>query len=186
MKTAELFVLAGPTAVGKGTVVALLQKKYPGKFFTSVSATTRRPRPGEEHGKHYLFISQAEFERMIAAGELLEYAKVHGQNYYGTPKQPVLQSLQRGIPALLEIDLAGARQVRQNFPAARLVFLSPPSFEELKTRLVGRGTEDEAEQQRRLETARTELAAQSEFDVVVVNDVLEDTVEQLAQIMGLK
>lgn len=137
---AVLTVLAGPTAVGKGTVAADVRERYP-DIWISVSATTRKPRPNEVHGVHYLFVSDAEFDRMIADGELLEWAVVHKAARYGTPKQPVLDKLAEGRPALLEIDLQGARQVRESMPEAQFVFLAPPSWDELVRRLVFRGTE---------------------------------------------
>ncbi len=140
---ARLTVLAGPTAVGKGTVAADIRERFP-DIWISVSATTRKPRPNEVHGVHYLFVSDAEFDRMIADGELLEWAVVHKAARYGTPKQPVLAKLAEGRPALLEIDLQGARQVRETMPEAQFVFLAPPSWDELVRRLVGRGTETAA------------------------------------------
>ena len=161
-------MLAGPTAVGKGSVASYLREHYP-EVWLSVSATTRPPRPGEVDGEHYFFVDDTEFDRMIAADELLEWAVVHGQARYGTPRRPVQEALAAGRLALLEIDLQGARQVRESAPEARFVFLAPPSWDELVRRLIGRGTETEEEQQRRLQTARAELAAESEFDATVVN-----------------
>jgi guanylate kinase len=182
MPPARLTVLAGPTAVGKGTVTAWLREHHP-EIWISVSATTRPPRPGEVHGRHYWFVSEEEFDRMVAAGELLEWAVVHGSARYGTPRQPVEQALAEGRPGLLEIDLQGARQVRRSMPDALLVFLKPPSWEELVRRLVGRGTETEAERERRLETARQELAAEREFDATVVNTDVPVAAEQLVALM---
>lgn len=164
----RLLVLAGPTAVGKGTVAAQIRQQHP-DIHLSVSATTRAPRPGEVDGVHYFFVDDAEFDRMIAEGQLLEYATVHNRHRYGTPRGPVEQALAAGRTVLLEIDLQGARQVREAEPSASLVFLLPPSWDELVDRLVGRGTEDAEERARRLRTARTELAAQNEFDYLVVN-----------------
>ena len=161
-------MLAGPTAVGKGTVAAYIREHHP-EVWISVSATTRTPRPGEVHGVHYWFVSDEEFDRMVADGELLEWAVVHRRARYGTPRAPVEEALAAGRPALLEIDLQGARQVRETMPEALFVFLAPPSWEELVRRLVGRGTETEEERERRLETAREELAAEPEFDVTIVN-----------------
>ncbi|MBO1750430.1 guanylate kinase [Actinotalea sp. BY-33] len=181
---ARLTVLAGPTAVGKGTVSADIRERYP-EVWLSVSATTRTPRPGEVDGVHYHFVGPEAFARMVAEGELLEWAVVHGRNSYGTPRGPVLERLAAGRPALLEIDLAGARQVRAAMPEARFVFLAPPSWEELERRLVGRGTEDEAERERRLATAKVELAAASEFDHVVVNDEVQRATDELVEVMGL-
>ncbi|MFP5348042.1 MAG: guanylate kinase, partial [Actinomycetes bacterium] len=163
---ARLTVLAGPTAVGKGTVAADVRARYP-EVWLSVSVTTRPARPGERDGVHYHFLDDATFDVMAAGGELLEWAVVHGRYRYGTPRRPVEEALAAGRPALLEIDLQGARQVRASMPDARFVFLAPPSWDELVRRLVGRGTEDRAEQERRLAKARVELAASCEFDEVV-------------------
>lgn len=185
MSISKLLVLAGPTAVGKGTVVSELRRRHP-ELFVSVSATTRQPRPGEVDGVHYHFVSRKEFEELIERGQMLEYALVHGANYYGTLRGPVQQCLDSGHSALLEIDLAGARQVKAAMPQAELVFLAPPSWQELVDRLVGRGTEDESERERRLATAKVELAAQDEFDVVIVNDTVARATDELEALMGLK
>ena len=179
---ARLTVLAGPTAVGKGTVAGYLREHHP-EIWISVSVTTRAPRPDEEHGRHYWFVDDGEFDRMVARGELLEWAVVHGAARYGTPRGPVEQVLARGTPALLEIDLQGARQVRRSMPDALFVFLKPPSWEELVNRLVGRGTESEDERARRLQTAREELAAESEFDRTVVNGEIQHAGEELVALM---
>ena len=181
---ARLTVLAGPTAVGKGTIVAELRRRYP-DLFVSISATTRKPRPGEVDGVHYHFVSAEEFDTLIANGQMLEWALVHGVHRYGTPRGPVQKQLDAGRPALLEIDLAGARQVRRAMPQARLVFLAPPSWDELVRRLAGRGTEDPEEQGRRLATARTEMEAADEFDHVVINDTVASATDELARLMGL-
>ena len=178
----RLTVLAGPTAVGKGSVSADIRAHHP-EVWISVSATTRAPRPGEENGVHYWFVSDDEFDRMVAEGELLEWAVVHRAARYGTPRRPVEEALAAGRPALLEIDLQGARQVRASMPDAFFVFLAPPSWEELVSRLVGRGTETEAERTRRLETAREELAAEAEFDVTVVNSEVHRAGEELVTLM---
>lgn len=178
----RLIVLAGPTAVGKGTVAADVRRTHP-EVWISVSATTRAPRPGEEDGVHYWFVSDAEFDAMVEEGQLLEWAVVHKAARYGTPRGPVDAALAAGKPAMLEIDLQGARQVRENMPEAVLVFLKPPSWDELVRRLVGRGTESEAERERRLETARAELAAESEFDVTIVNHEVHAAAEQLVALM---
>lgn len=164
----RLLVLAGPTAVGKGTVAAHIREQHP-EIHLSVSATTRAPRPGEVDGVHYYFVDDAEFDRLIAENGLLEYATVHNAHRYGTPRAPVEKALAEGKTVLLEIDLQGARQIRAADPAASLVFLLPPSWDVLVQRLLLRGTEDAAERSRRLRTARTELAAQNEFDHLVVN-----------------
>jgi guanylate kinase len=177
-------VLAGPTAVGKGSVAADIREHHP-EVWISVSATTRAPRPGEVNGVHYWFVSEEEFDRMVAEDDLLEWAVVHGQNRYGTPRQPVDLALASGHPAMLEIDLQGARQVRETMPEALFVFLEPPSWDELVRRLVGRGTEGEAERERRLATAREELAAQAEFDVSIVNREVHAAAEELVALMEL-
>lgn len=174
-------MLAGPTAVGKGTVAACVRTKHP-EIWISVSVTTRAPRPGEVDGVHYHFITDAEFDEMIAADGLLEWAVVHGAARYGTPRAPVEERLEAGKPALLEIDLQGARQVRERMPDALMVFLKPPSWEELVRRLVGRGTEGPEERERRLETARIELEAEEEFDVTIVNTNVESACEELVDL----
>lgn len=178
----RLVVLAGPTAVGKGTVAAYVRQHHPG-VWVSVSATTRPPRPGEVHGEHYYFVDDDEFDRMTREGQLLEWALVHGQARYGTPREPVEQVLGQGRPALLEIDLQGARKVRQAMPDALFVFLAPPSWDDLVDRLVGRGTETPEERQVRLSTARTEIAAAEEFDVTIVNDDVSRAAEELVSLM---
>ena len=178
----RLTVLAGPTAVGKGTVAAYIREQHP-EIWISVSATTRRPRPGEVHGEHYWFVSDEEFDRMVVEEELLEWAVVHRHARYGTPRGPVEKVLSEGRPALLEIDLQGARQVRSTMPEALFVFLKPPSWEELVSRLVGRGTETEEERVRRLETAVDELAAEPEFDVTVVNTEVNVAGEELVTLL---
>ncbi|HEX3811468.1 MAG TPA: guanylate kinase [Mycobacteriales bacterium] len=179
---AHLTVLAGPTAVGKGTVAARIQATHP-EIWLSVSATTRKPRPGEVDGLTYLFVDDAEFDRMIADGELLEWAVVHRAARYGTPRRPVELALAEGRHALLEIDLQGARKVREIMPDALFVFLAPPSWEELVRRQLGRGTENAAERERRLATARAELAAESEFDKIVINGNVEQAAEELVALM---
>ena len=181
---AHLVVLAGPTAVGKGTVSGYIRDNYP-DVHISVSATTRSPRPGEVDGVHYYFVDDAEFDRKIAAGELLEWATVHNSYRYGTPRPPIDLALQEGRSVLLEIDLQGARLVRAAMPEARLVFLLPPTWEELVRRLIGRGTESPAEQQRRLATARVELAAQDEFDYKVVNHEVSQAAQEVVDLMAV-
>lgn len=175
-------MLAGPTAVGKGTVAAYVREHYP-QVWLSVSATTRRPRPGEVDGRHYHFLDEPEFDRLEREGQLLESAHVHGRSRYGTPRLPVEEALAAGRPALLEIDLQGARQVREVMPEALFVFLAPPSWDELVSRLVGRGTETAEEREVRLRTARDELAAQEEFDVTIVNDDVARAAEHLVSLM---
>ncbi|WP_438488988.1 guanylate kinase [Streptomyces sp. S186] len=177
----RLTVLSGPSGVGKSTVVAHLRKVHP-EIWLSVSATTRRPRPGERHGVQYFFVEDEEFDKLIANGELLEWAEFAG-NRYGTPRKAVLDRLDAGEPVLLEIDLQGARQVRESMPEANLVFLAPPSWEELVRRLTGRGTEAPEVIERRLEAARIELAAEKEFDVTLVNTSVEDVSRELLALM---
>ena len=181
----RLTVLAGPTAVGKGTLVAELRRRHP-DLFVSVSATTRAPRPDEVDGADYHFVSDAEFDDLVGGGQMLEWALVHGTHRYGTPRAPVQAQLDAGRPALLEIDLAGARQVRQSMPTAQLVFVMPPSWDELVARLVGRGTEDAGEQRRRLLTARAEMDAAREFDHIIVNDTVARATDELENLLGLK
>ena len=181
----HLIVLAGPTAVGKGTVSAYIRENYP-EVLLSVSATTRPPRPGEIDGVHYYFVSDAEFDRMIVDHELLEWAVVHNSYRYGTPRPPIDAALEAGRQVLLEIDLQGARNVKSTLPSAILVFLLPPTWEELVRRLTGRGTEDPAEQARRLETARVELAAQDEFDFRVVNTDARVAAREVVELMAVR
>ena len=177
----RLIVLAGPTAVGKGTVAAHIKEHHP-EIMLSVSATTRAPRPGEVEGEHYFFVDDAEFDRLVRDGELLEHATVHNHHRYGTPRAPIDAALAEGRTVLLEIDLQGARQVRAAEPSATLVFLLPPSWDELVQRLVGRGTEGDEERARRLRTAKVELAAQGEFDYRVVNDDVAHAAAEVAKI----
>jgi guanylate kinase len=174
---ASLTVLSGPSGVGKSTVIQELRAHYP-DLWVSVSATTRKPRPGEIQGVHYYFVDDAEFDRMVERGDLLEWAVFAG-NKYGTPRAPVEDRRAAGVPVLLEIDLQGARQVRRNSPDARLVFLAPPSWDELVRRLVGRGTEPPEVIERRLAAAREELAAEEEFDITLVNTDVKTVCQQL-------
>lgn len=182
--SSHVWVISGPSGVGKGTVCARLRELHP-ELFYSVSMTTRAPRPGEIEGVSYHFVSTDEFRALIEAGQLLEWAVVHGSNYYGTPCQPVADALSQGRQVVLEIDLQGARQVKQHLPEAELVFLEPPSWEELVHRLVGRGTENAQVQQRRLDTAKQELDDATQADHVIVNDQIEETVATLVSLMGL-
>lgn len=168
--------------MGKGTISAYVRERHP-EVWISVSATTRPPRPGEIDGRHYHFVSPQRFEQMTRDGEFLETAWVHNTAWYGTPRAPVQEALNQGRPALLEIDIQGARQVRAAMPEALLVFLAPPSWEELVRRLTGRGTESGAEQDARLATARQELAAQVEFDVAIENDEVQRAGEELVSLM---
>jgi guanylate kinase len=179
----RLTVLSGPSGVGKSTVVAHLRSAHP-EVWHSVSVTTRHPRPGEIHGVHYFFADTEGFDKLVANGELLEWAQFAGHRY-GTPRQPVLDRLAAGTPTLLEIDLQGARQVRAAMPDALQVFLAPPSWDELVRRLIGRGTEPPEVIEQRLAAARVELAAEPEFDVTLVNTSVEDVCRELLNLMGL-
>lgn len=178
-----LTVLAGPSGVGKGTVARAIVDRHP-EVFLAVSATTRPRRPGEVDGVDYFFVDRDWFERALGAGEILESAAYQG-NLYGSLRAPVEAALAEGRPALLEIELEGARQVAGSMPGALLVFLEPPSEAELAKRLAERGTEDAATRHRRLERAKEEMAAAGEFDVVIVNDELEQTVRAVESAMGL-
>ncbi|UYN84214.1 MAG: guanylate kinase [Microcella sp.] len=184
VRRGRLIVLAGPTAVGKGTVSSYIRDHHP-TVLLSVSATTRAPRPGERDGVHYYFVDDSRFDEMIANGELLEWAVVHNASRYGTPKAPVVAALDEGRSVLLEIDLQGARRVRATMPEAVLVFLLPPSWEELVRRLTGRGTESAEEQARRLATARVELAAQDEFDELIVNDDVSRAAQEVVDLLAV-
>jgi guanylate kinase len=176
-------VLSGPSGVGKSTVVAHMRKEHP-EVWLSVSATTRKPRPGEKHGVHYFFVTDDEMDKLIANGELLEWAEFAG-NRYGTPRAAVQERLEKGEPVLLEIDLQGARLVRESMPEAQLVFLAPPSWEELVRRLTGRGTEPPEVIERRLQAAKTELAAEPEFDTTLVNTSVEDVARELLALVDV-
>lgn len=176
-------VLSGPSAVGKSSVVRRLRDEVPNLHF-SVSATTRSPRPGEVDGVDYHFVSSEEFQRLIDKGELLEWAEIHGGlQRSGTPAQPVADAAAAGQPVLIEVDLAGAKAVKTAMPDSLTVFLAPPSWEALEQRLIGRGTETPEVIARRLTTARAELAAQNEFDVVVVNSQLESACSELLSLL---
>ncbi|MER5946206.1 guanylate kinase [Streptomyces sp. NPDC001904] len=177
----RLTVLSGPSGVGKSTVVAHMRKEHP-EVWLSVSATTRKPRPGEKHGVQYFFVTDEEMDKLIANGELLEWAEFAG-NRYGTPRRAVLDRLDAGEPVLLEIDLQGARLVRESMPEAQLVFLAPPSWDELVRRLTGRGTESAEVIERRLDTAKVELASEAEFDTTLVNTSVEDVARELLALM---
>jgi guanylate kinase len=179
---ARLTVLSGPSGVGKRTVITALRRNYP-EVWVSVSCTTRAPRPGEAEGIDYYFVDRAAFEKMVEAGELLEHAEFAG-NLYGTPRQPVLDHLAAGIPTILEIELAGARQVRRSMAHARFVFLAPPSLDVLIQRLRDRGTETADAIAARLEHAQTELAAENEFDETIVNNDVEQAAHELAALIA--
>jgi guanylate kinase len=179
---ARLTVLSGPSGVGKDSVIELIRTRSPWVWL-SVSVTTRPMRDYEVDGVHYYFVTRTQFERMVAAGELLEHAEFAG-NLYGTPRGAVEGRLRVGQPVLLKIDLQGARQVRAAMPEAQLVFLAPPSVEELRRRLIGRGTDDEETIRRRLLHADEELAAEREFDATIVNDYVERAAEELVGLLG--
>jgi guanylate kinase len=178
---ARVFVITGPSGVGKGTLIRTLRERLP-DLELSVSATTRAPRPGERDGVEYHFLDDADFQRRVDAGEFVEHATYSGRRY-GTLRSELERHIAAGHPVVLEIEVQGARQVRQTLPEALQVFIAPPSLEALRARLVGRGTDDEEQVAARLRTAEEELAAQHEFGHVVVNDRLEDAVEELLSIV---
>jgi guanylate kinase len=182
--TGRVVVLSGPSAVGKSSVVRCLRERIPNLMF-SVSATTREPRPGEVDGVDYHFVTPARFQQLIDAGALLEWADIHGGLHRsGTPADPVRAATRSGLPVLIEVDLAGARAVKRAMPEALSVFLAPPSWEDLEARLRARGTETPAVMRRRLDTARVEMAAQEDFDVVVVNSRLESACAELVSLLA--
>lgn len=173
----QLIVLAGPSGVGKGTLLNRLLAAHP-EVKVSVSATTRKPRPGEIDGQHYYFVSRDRFNAMVANGDLLEWAEFAG-NCYGTPKAPIEKAIARGEQVILEIELVGARQVRQSFPEAQQIFILPPSVEALEARIRSRGHDSDEAIAQRLNQAKTELAAANEFDLKIVNDSLETALAEL-------
>ena len=181
MNKGKLFVITGPSGTGKGTVLKRVFADIDNIFY-SISATTRSPRPGEEHGREYYFVSKSDFEDMIANNKLLEYAAYSG-NYYGTPLQPIQEKTEDGKDVVLEIELQGAIQVRKRCPDAAFIFISPPSMEELERRLRSRATEDEAHIQMRLAKAKEECAAADKFDHIVVNDDLDTAVNELSKVI---
>ncbi len=180
---ARVVVLTGPSGVGKSTVVRTLRREHP-DLWLSVSVTTRHPRPGERDGREYHFVDHPTFDRLVAEGDLLEWAEFAG-NRYGTPRTPVLERVAAGVPVLLEVDLQGARRVRREMPEAIQVFLAPPTWDELERRLVGRGTEPPDVIDRRLAAARVELAAESEFDVSIDNHDVAAVCARLLDLLGL-
>jgi len=179
---ARVFVITGPSGVGKGTLIRGLMERIPG-LELSVSATTRAPRPGERDGVDYHFLTREEFDRRVQAGDFVEHADYAGRSY-GTLRSELDERIRAGVPVVLEIEVQGARQVRAAMPEAVQVFIAPPSLPALRTRLVGRGTDDAAEVERRLAVAEQELAAQPEFGHVVVNDRLEDALDRLTGIVA--
>jgi guanylate kinase len=176
-----VFVITGPSGVGKGTLIRTLLERLPA-LELSVSATTRAPRAGEEDGVDYHFLGEAEFDRRVLEGDFLEHADYSGRRY-GTLRSELERRLVDGASVVLEIEVQGARQVKEKMPDAMRIFIAPPSEEALRTRLVGRGTDDEAARERRLATAKSELAAQDEFDIVVTNDRLDDAADELERIV---
>lgn len=180
-KKGTLFVVTGPSGAGKGTVLRQVMAQLDSLYF-SISATTRAPRPGEVDGVHYHFITRERFQQLIHENRLLEHAEYVG-NYYGTPLDPVLEHLEQGDDVILEIEIQGARQVKARYPKSALVFIAPPSFEELENRLRGRGTESEETICRRMETARRECAHMDAFQYIVLNDTAENAAKELASII---
>jgi guanylate kinase len=176
-----VFVITGPSGVGKGTLIRNLLERVP-ELELSVSATTRAPRPGEVEGADYHFLDEAEFDRRVLEGDFLEHAGYSGRRY-GTLRSEVQRRLDAGASVVLEIEVQGARQVKEKLPEAMRIFIAPPSEEALRTRLVGRGTDDDEQRERRLATAKSELAAQGEFDTVVVNDRLDDAADDLERVV---
>lgn len=177
-----LIVLSGPSGVGKGTVRQAIFSRDDNKFVYSISATTRKPREGEVHGVDYFFLSREEFEQKIQEGKFLEYAEYVG-NYYGTPLDFVEKTLESGKDVLLEIEVQGAKQVREKMPDGIFIFLMPPSLEELEKRIIGRGTETIETIQNRMETARKEIELMSLYDYIVENDTIENAVERIQAIV---
>ena len=179
--TGRLIVFTGPSGGGKGTLLKALVARYP-QLYISISATTRRPRTGEVHGEHYYFVSREQFEAMIAADDLLEWAEFAG-NFYGTPKGAVTEQIRQGKSVVLEIELEGARQIYREFPGACRIFILPPSIEELEYRIRHRGQDDDGAIARRLARARTEIAAASEFDIQIITDDLEQALQRLEAVL---
>lgn len=181
MATGRLIVLTGPSGVGKGTLLRSLLQRHP-QLYLSISVTTRQPRPGEVNGKHYYFVSRPEFDRMVVNNELLEWAEFAG-NCYGTPRLSVEEQIRLGKWVVLEIELEGARQIRRSFPEALRIFILPPSIPELEYRLRSRGQDSEAAIIRRLERAKAEIDAASEFDLQVINDDLEKALNRIESVL---
>ena len=180
-KTGKLYIISGPSGSGKSTILRSVLENMPDIYF-SVSATTRQPRPGEVHGEHYHFLSQAEFDQLVEADGLLEYAQYVG-NSYGTPAEPIREKLEAGVDVLLDIEVQGAEQIKEKMPEAVAIFLSPPSLEILEERLRNRGTDSEEKIKHRLETARRELEQVARYDFLVVNDTIEQAVQEVQSIV---
>ncbi|MFM5979465.1 MAG: guanylate kinase [Sphaerospermopsis kisseleviana] len=177
----KLIVLTGPSGVGKGTLMQKLLQLHP-ELYYSVSATTRSPRPGEINGQNYYFITRSQFEKLVAQGEFLEWAEFAG-NYYGTPRAAVLEQIQSGKLVILEIELEGARQIRDSYPNALSIFILPPSFSELEKRIRGRGQDSQEAIARRLNRAQEEIEAAAEFDIQIVNDDLKTALNQIEAVL---
>lgn len=182
-KKGRLFVISGPSGVGKGTIVSELTERLGDSVRLSISATTRQPREGDRDGVDYYFLSEEEFLSKVEKGEFLEYASVHG-NYYGTPKPPVQAALEAGLDVILEIDVQGAMQVKENYPEGVFIFILPPSITELRARLAGRGTESEQDMERRMGMALQEIEYLDQYDYGVLNHVLETAVKDVLSIIG--
>ena len=180
----NLTVITGPSGVGKGTIVRKILESH-SNVWLSISATTRHPRSGEIEGEHYFFLEKKKFKEIIDREGFLEWA-IFSDNFYGTPKQIVKEKIKKGTNVLLEIELAGARQIRKSFPEALQIFIAPPSLTELEKRIRGRGTENEEAIQDRLSIAKTELNAKKEFDAVVINEDIKKAYEEIEGLMGLK
>ena len=182
-RSGRLFVITGPSGVGKGTIVSRLLSIYK-KVWLSVSSTTRKPRAGEIHGEHYFFTAREDFNQLIASGGFLEWAEFAG-NFYGTPVDAVQTKIKEGRTVLLEIELEGARQVKKSYENAFMIFIAPPDFNELEKRIRGRATDSEMSIKKRLERAQEELKAKEEFDAIVINNDLEKAVKDVALVMNL-
>ncbi len=181
-KKGILVVVSGFSGAGKGTIMKQLLEEYPDRYALSISATTRKPRPGENHGREYFFVSKAEFEEMIVREALIEYAQYVG-NYYGTPREYVCQQLEKGKDVILEIEIQGALKVKEKYPDTLLLFISPPGAGELKNRLVNRGTESKAVIESRLNRAWQEAQGVENYDYFVINDDLEECVQEVHSII---